>query len=34
MLQKINFEDLKNLDPEEVNLVIENSEYDILKQKR
>ena len=34
MLQRINFDDLKNLDPEEVNKVIENSEYDILKQKR
>ena len=33
MLQRINFDDLKNLDPEEVNKVIENSEYDILKQK-
>ena len=34
MLQRINFDDLKNLDPEEVNKVIENREYDILKQKR
>jgi len=31
LLSKINFDDLKNLDPEQVNEVIENSGIEILK---
>jgi hypothetical protein len=34
LLSKINFDDLKNLDPVQVNEVIENSGIEVLKQER